>query len=171
MKLCLASAFLAGCGTNTDSPVYPISSLLAIGAPTLVNVEPVPSDVGAPAFKVSYYVTNQEDEFIGYNLYVSKTVLSSEAIITGAAGSPYLPDGIDPTFRHTKDEASTLSTDLKTQTVAYFKPPPSPEHFQYCRVYYFAMRAVLLNGQYSQPGPQLSACLTALTCPTINDCN
>jgi hypothetical protein len=173
-KLIVAFSLLAGCGVNTDSPVYPISSLLAIGAPTLVNLEPVAStdpDV-APYFKVSYFVTNQEDEFIGYNLYVSKVLLSSEAIITGTAGSPYLPDGLDPTFRHTKDEASTLSTDLKTETISYFKPPPSPESFQYCRVYYFALRAVLLNGQYSQPGPQLSACITdANFCPTTNDCN
>jgi hypothetical protein len=148
--------------------------MVSIGAPTLINVEPViPADPDAPPyFRVSYYVTNQENEFIGYNLYISKFLLSSEAIITGRAGAPYLPDGLDPTFRHTKDEASTLSTNLKTQSVPYFRPPPAPEHFQYCRTYYFTMRAVLRNGQYSQPGPQLSSCLTdANFCPTINQCN
>ena len=160
------------CGTNTDSPVYPISSILSIGSPTLVNIEPVSTVGEAPYFKVSYFVTNTEDEFIGYNLYISQTYLSTESIITGAAGAAYLPLGIDPTFRHTKSDASTLSSKLKTEPVMNFKAPPSPEPFQFCRTYYFALRAVLLNGQYSQPGPQLSACLTdAVFCPTRNDCN
>jgi hypothetical protein len=176
LPLCILSCVLSvtACGTNTDSPVFPIYSVVAIGSPAIVNLEPVIStdpDV-APAFKIYYYVTNQEDEFIGYNLYISQAFLSSESIIAGSAGAPYLPDGVDPTFRHSKSEASTASANLKNHIVANFKAAPSPEAFQYCRVYYFALRAVVSNGQFSQPGPQLSSCLTDTNfCPTSNDCN
>lgn len=165
---------LNNCGTNTQSPVYPINSIIAVGSPAIVNVEPiVPTDAhAAPSFKISYYVTNQENEFIGYNLYISQSAQSSEAIQIGAAGLPYFPNGIEPTFRHLTSEVSTAAQNLKTQTVANFKAAPSPQPFQYCRTYYFALRAVVRNGQVSAPGPQISSCLTdAFYCPTASDCD
>ncbi|MBW7859379.1 MAG: hypothetical protein H3C43_14060, partial [Leptonema sp. (in: Bacteria)] len=98
----LLALALIQCGTNTESPVYPINSIVAVGSPAIVNVEPmIPTDPNAaPSFKISYYVTNQEKEFIGYNLYISQSAQSSEAIQIGSVGSPYLPNGIEPTFRH-----------------------------------------------------------------------
>lgn len=164
----LAATILSSCGTNTTSPVYPIYTLLSVGSPAIVDLTPV-TTVDPPQFKLSFYVTNQEEEFIGYNLYITQSYSSTD---NTATTKPYLPDGLEPSFSYTKADASTLAANLKTQTITAFSPPPSPVFFQYCTYYYFRMRAVLRNGTTSTASPQASGCLLDLNyCPTTANCH
>lgn len=175
IAICATVLGLTGCGVNTDTPVYPIYSILSVGTPAIINaasitqVEPIPTPT-PPEFKISFYVTNQEDEFIGYNLYITENYVSGDAFAT-LIGQPYLPNGVEPSFPYTKSDASTKAADLKTQTIVAFKPPPSPTPFYYCRYYYFALRALLRNGATSPSSPQVSSCiLDPNYCPTTADC-
>ena len=125
----LSALILTGlirCGTNTDRPVYSIFSLLSVAAPAIVDVAPVDISeglFGTPGYRlrygfdVKYYVTNQEPEFVGYNLYITTTSLSTEAILTGIGTDPYLPLGYEPTFYHSPSEANTSSSSLITKPI------------------------------------------------------
>lgn len=167
LLLALSSLVLSACGTNTASPVYPIFTLVSVGTPAIVDLVPV-TTVDPPQFKVSFYVTNREPEFIGYNLYMTQTYTAPDS---GLAGKPYLPDGIEPSFAYSAADASTLAANLKTQTITGPKAAPSPVFFLYCRRYYFTLRAVLRNGTTSTASPQVSGCLLDSTfCPTAASC-
>ena len=174
--------FLMACGTNTDRPVYSIFSILSVAAPAIVDVEPVDISeglFGTPdyrlryGFKVKYYVSNQEPEFVGYNLYITTTSLSTEAILTGIGTEPYLPLGYEPTFQHSPSEANTSSSSLITKQVESLKAPPGEIPFQVCEKYFFRLQAVLLTGIESAPGPQVSSCAfyDSTLCPTSSSCN
>ena len=173
---------LPGCGTNTDRPVYSIFSILSVAAPAIVDVAPVDISeglLGTPGFKlrygfdVKYYVTNQEPEFIGYNLYITTTSLSTEAILSGIGTDPYLPAGYEPSFYHSPSEADTSSSALITRRISAVKAPPGEVPFQVCEKYFFRLQAVLLTGIESAPGPEISGCAfyDSTLCPTDSSCN
>lgn len=167
----------AGCGTNTDNPVYPIFSLITPASPAIINlqaVEVTSYELEAPKieFDLSYYVSNTEPQFQGYNLYLTTASLPPEVILAGNTGSLYLPLGYEPTFPHTEEEASTASADLKTVRIQNFKPAPGLIQFQRCERYFFTLRAVLIGNLTSPPGPQASACAAVDTslCPADSAC-
>ncbi|MCB1165363.1 MAG: hypothetical protein KDK33_04360 [Leptospiraceae bacterium] len=177
-----SALFLCQCGTNTDSPVYSIFSLFSVAAPAIVDVAPVDISegyFGTPSYKlrygfdVKYYVTNLEPEFIGYNLYITTTSLSTEAILSGIGADPYLPLGYEPTFHHGPSEASTTAASLQSARIRSLKPAPGEVPFQVCEKYFFRLQAVLLSGIESQPGPQISACAfyDSTLCPSDSSCN
>ena len=126
----LAFLALPSCGTNTDRPVYSIFSILSVAAPAIVDVAPVDISeglLGTPGYKlrygfdVKYYVTNQEPEFVGYNLYITTTSLSTEAILSGIGADPYLPAGYEPTFYHSPSEANTSSLAISEADPFFFR--------------------------------------------------
>ncbi|GIX40926.1 MAG: hypothetical protein KatS3mg129_0659 [Leptospiraceae bacterium] len=164
------------CGTNQNVPVFPIYSLLPVGSPAIVDVKPVEITTQDNKirieFDIYYYVTNREDEFIGYNLYISTSSISPDLIQAGIGVNPYLPNGYEPTFYHTKEEASTESSKLIEKRVSNLEPAPSEIPFQICEKYYFRLKAVLRNGIESAPGPEISACAISsnITCPAVSPC-
>lgn len=164
------------CGTNLNTPVFPIYSILSVGSPAIVNVIPVEIITSTNKirieFDIQYYVTNLEDEFVGYNLYISTSSISPDLIQAGIGINAYLPNGREPTYFHSKEEASTQSTNLKTQRVPNLKPAPSEIPFQLCERYYFRLKAVLRNGITSAPGPEISSCAISsqVICPANSPC-
>ncbi len=168
--------FILYCGTNTNVPVFPIYSFFPVGSPAIVDVKPVEiitqDNRIRIEFDIFYYVTNQEDEFIGYNLYISTSSISPNLVQAGIGISPYLPSGYEPTFFHTKEEASTESINLKQKRIPNLKPAPSEIPFQLCEKYYFRLKAVLRNGIESSPGPEISSCAfsTQVQCPMNTPC-
>lgn len=166
------------CGTNTDTPAYPLYSIVSpVSAPAITGVTPVSSPTAANPlrfeFDVNYYISNKEETFLGYNLYITSSAVAAESTFTGVVGDPYLEDGIEPSFRHTGTTASTHSTALQTQRVENYTPAPSPQSFQYCEVYYFRLTAVVYNGTQSNASPQVEACAagSAIACPVGTPCN
>ena len=166
------------CGTNTEQPVFPLYTFTTIGAPTIHSVLPVETydfDLKAHIeFNVSYFLTNSEDGFQGYNLYISTSQSSAEAAVTGlSVGGLYLPDGRPPTFPHVGADPSTVNAAAITQRINYFKAPPGPEFFEFCEKYYFRLSAVIRSGSESNTSPEVEACAAAdpTTCPSGSGCN
>lgn len=168
--------FLLQCGTNTNVPVYPIYNLIPIGSTAIVDIQPIEIPLTENKirieFDIYYYVTNTEDEFIGYNLYISSSSISPDLAQAGIGINPYLPSGYEPTFYHTKEEASTLSKDIKKKRIPNLKPAPSEIPFQICERYFFRLKAVLRNGISAIPSPEISSCAVPknLQCPTGSPC-
>ncbi|MCS7204833.1 MAG: hypothetical protein NZ853_03975 [Leptospiraceae bacterium] len=167
--------FLFACGTNTSTPVFPIYTFYPVNSPAIVDVKPVEIQQNNQIrieFDIYYYVTNTEDEFVGYNLYISTSTISPDLIQAGIGISPYLPQGYEPTFFHTKDEVSVESSKIQKKRVPNLKPHPSEIPFQICERYYFRLRAVLRTGILSSPGPEISACAKSsfLPCPKETAC-
>lgn len=176
---CAAIAvLLSACGTNTDEPVLPAYLIFtAVGAPALVAVTPLETNPPATSlryeFDVQYFITNTEDGFVGYNLYIDSSQTSAQAALLGITGSPFLPQGTAPSFDHSDRQASTASTDLITQRVNNFRAAPAPEVFQSCELYFFRITAVTRNGIESSPSPQVQQCaaLIPALCPLGTPCN
>lgn len=172
LALLVLFAGFASCGTNTDDPVYPILAFIQpIGAPAITSVsaqEKITDDLDYRIeFDVNYYVTNTEDEFIGYNLYINAAATSPEE---RNPGEPYMPSGLEPTFPHSSGEADT--TTLMTQRVSYKKAPPDLIPFYTCEKYYFQLTALMRNGQQSNPSAQMEGCATVTPslCPIDSPC-
>ncbi|HMV43061.1 MAG TPA: hypothetical protein PK079_18915 [Leptospiraceae bacterium] len=180
------------CGTNTDTPVVlaPLIFLTSpINVPQLVGVIPTQeyptsgtglSDLGgyvnpnAPQFIIKYFVTNTEQQFIGYNLSITSqtpTLIETQA---GTAGSVYTENGIQPSFPHLATENSTAKENMKRRRIAWRVPPPGIVYFQKCEMYNFTLRAVLSNvPQTSNPSAAVSACagIDPSKCPVGSSCN
>ena len=169
------SILFSACGVNTEQPVYPWITLTAVGAPAITSVAPVATyDADLELlmeYDLKYYITNGEDGFLGYNLYIGTARSSAEATVLGVGGDPYLPNGITPSFSHVGAAVNT-STEV-TQRITHFKPPPGPRFFDACDRYSFRLTAVVRTGAESYPSPEISACAitdTAL-CPKGSVCN
>ncbi len=172
----LSALAIASCGVNAEDPVFPLYVALSpIGAPAIVSVTAVevqsPGDPLRYGFDLKYYVTNQESGFVGYNLYISDTSTSAQAVLGGVVGQPYLPAGIRPSFDHANDPPNTST--LITQRLTEFKAAPGPEPFGICELYYFRMSAYTREGLESIPGAEINACAaaSAALCPTGTPCN
>ena len=173
----LCNLLPAGCGVNTDEPVYPLTIFNTAAPPAIVAVEPVEvltlGETALPEYKiqfdVSYYLTNQEAGFLGYNLYMTSTDSSPDNPTAG----PYLPLGYEPTFSHIGESPDTSLDHRITQRVTHFKPPPGESPFEFCEIYYFTMRAYTRHGIESPPAPSVTACAAKnrLQCPTQTACN
>ena len=152
---------MLSCGVNTDKPVYPLFTLFnPVQSPALVSIRPYAVWTTNLEYKIefdlSYYITNQEPQFQGYNLLISTT--STSAQNTGFGTVTYLPNGVEPSFLHIGATPSTASSSLITQRVTNFKAPPSPLPFQLCEKYYFRLQAVTSNGLRSNTGNQIESC-------------
>jgi|GEM_PF-757142 hypothetical protein len=184
--------FTISCGTNTDTPVVlaPLIFLTnPINVPQFLGVIPteeiptsgpgIADNVGylnpnRPEYIVKYYVTNTEQQFIGYNLSITSqtpTLIETQA---GAAGSVYTENGIQPSFPHLATENSTAKENLKRRKISWRVPPPGIVYFQKCEIYNFTLRAVLSNvPQTSNPSVPVSACASTdpSKCPVGSSCN
>jgi hypothetical protein len=169
----ISGGILTGCGTNTETPIYPLLAVLTpVGTPVIIAVRPVESILTGDyriQFEIDYYVTNTENEFAGYNLYISSLTESPDA---RTSGTPYLPAGIMPSFYHTSSEADTSSESLVTQSVLYANAPPDQINFQLCEKYYFSLAAYSTTGNTSFKSLQKSACavIDRSLCPVDSIC-
>lgn len=174
------------CGTNTDTPVYPYLFLNPINTPQIIGLIPTDSypypitdsEVLSyesipykPEFILKYYVTNTEQQFIGYNLYITSNTPSFIEVQAGSAA--YLEEGIEPSFRHFTTEVSTDRTAIQRKRIKNRIPPPGLYPFQKCEVYNFTLRAVLNNGVLSNPSAAVSACASRFPskCEIGSSCN
>ena len=169
------SALFVHCGTNTEQPVYPLVSLTSVGAPAITSVTPVAMfDTNLQLlieYDLKYYITNAEDGFLGYNLYIRTASSAAEATVLGIGGDPYLPNGYAPSFPHVG--ATVNTTTEVTQRITHYKPPPGPRIFDACDRYYFRLTAVIRTGSESYPSPEISSCAITDTtlCPKGSVCN
>ncbi|MBI3394770.1 MAG: hypothetical protein HY042_02935 [Spirochaetia bacterium] len=179
---CLISLAMASCGVNTDQPVFPLyTTFTVVGPPAIISVTPVevgiatsePTKPYGVEFNVNFYVTNQEDGFLGYNLYISTSSTSAQSTLGGFTSGPYLPNGVAPSFPEAGKPASTASTALVTQRIQYQKPPPGEIQIQLCEKYFFRMTALVRNNIESAASTELPACAAANTalCPKGGPCN
>lgn len=178
IAILLTASFLSlfnNCGVNTEEPVYPLVTLTAVGAPAITSVQPVATfDTNLQLlmqFDLKYFITNAEDGFLGYNLYIRTASSAAEATVLGIGGDPYLPRGNAPSFPHVG--ATVNTTTETTQRITHYKPPPGPRIFDACDRYYFRLTALIRTGAESYPSPEISACaITDVTlCPKGGVCN
>ncbi len=175
-RLLLGLLALASCGTNTEEPVFPLyTALTLIASPAIASVSPVEAGTGFDdyhiEFDLGYYVTNQEEGFLGYNLYISTSNTSAEAALGGSSTGIYLPSGTSPSFPHVGATATTAT--LLKQRITHQKPPPGEKPFQLCEKYFFRMTALVRNGLESNPSAERSSCASANAglCPKGSACN
>ncbi|MBL8021822.1 MAG: hypothetical protein JNM27_19265 [Leptospirales bacterium] len=172
------TAIFLHCGTNTNQPVFPLFVFSTVGSPAIVSVTPVQvnTDPLNPEmqFDLKYYITNGEDGFLGYNLYITASSTSAQGAlgITTSSG-PYLPSGTAPSFSHVGEPASTDPAKLKTQRITDEVPAPGTRQFQYCELYFFRLAALTRSGLESGSSAQVSQCAatTVALCPTGTPCN
>ena len=146
---------LFACGVNTEEPVYPILTVTTVASPTLLSVQPVedillwetPYPEYRIAFDIQYYLTNQEEGFVGYNLYMSTVNISPDDPVSG----PYMPQGYEPSFPHVDQNPDT--TKAITQRVTHFRPPPGERPFDLCEKYFFRLKATTRSGIESSASP------------------
>jgi hypothetical protein len=183
---------IASCGTNTDTPVVlaPLIFLTnPINVPQLVGVIPteeIPTsgpgigdlfgyvNPNAPEYIVKYFVTNTEQQFIGYNLSITSQNPTLAETQAGMGGSVYTENGVQPSFPHLATENSTAKENLKRRKISWRVPPPGIVFFQKCEMYNFTLRAVLSNvPQTSNPSISVSACAGTdpSKCPVGSSCN
>ncbi|MBE7437498.1 MAG: hypothetical protein HS115_03505 [Spirochaetales bacterium] len=181
--------FLSSCGVNTDSPVYPIFTSAffnVVGAPAIVSLTPRLSSEESKdlsyavdlsgqyiiQFDLDYYVTNLDEGFLGYNLYITSSTTSAEAAVTGIGVGPYLPLGVEPSFAHTRADTSTKASDIRTRRITHQIPPPGEKHFFLCEKYFFRLAAYTRSGVESQAGPEAAACAAKdrSLCPDTSIC-
>ena len=185
----ILSLFISTCGTNTDTPTV-LSPLMfltnPINVPQLIGVIPteeIPTsgndwlgyfNPNRPEYIVKYFVTNTEQQFIGYNLYVTTQTPTLIDTQTGLASSIYSENGILPSFPHLSLENSTSTENIKRRKIAWRVPPPGIQYFQKCEMYTFTLRADLSNVQQSSnPSFPVSACagVDPSKCPAGSSCN
>ena len=163
------------CGMNTDSSLLlaPLSYPPA-ERPSILSVNFVSTARGERQFDIEYYVTNEEVDFLGYNLYISTVPASLESfLLVEKKGKAYLERGVEPSFIHADDPVSTNTADLKTQNIKDHRPPPAPEPFYECLLYFFRLRAYLRGGLGSEASEELQACASSnpSACPSGMPCN
>ncbi len=175
--------FFFHCGINTDTPTTPFIFLNPINIPQIAGMYPIDSATSTdfspvtptlvspkPQFILKYYITNTEQQFVGYNLYITASTPSLAETQLGAA---YLEDGIQPSFPHLVTESSTDSSKIQKKRILNRKPPPGIFPFQKCEVYTFTMRAVFNNGATSNPSAPVYRCasLNPALCEEGTSCN
>ena len=165
--------FFIYCGTNPKSKVLPlISSNISstTNTPQFLSISPISWSKKKkikPEFLIRYYVTNKEEQFLGYNLYISEVNSSTDS------NSIYKTNGIEPSFPHTPSETSTLKSSLKVKKIPYRKTDPTPSHFENCKMYSFTFKAILSNSSHSAISKSISRCsvLDAKYCEIGSSCN
>lgn len=164
------------CGTNTNQPVFPLYVFSTVGSPAIVSLTPAQANLDPldplMQFDLKYYITNQEEGFLGYNLYITSSSTSAQGTLMGLGTGAYLPSGVTPTFSHVGVTASTAPAGLITQRVEYQVAPPATRQFQYCELYYFRLTALTRSGLESAPSAQASSCaaLNSALCPSGTPC-
>ena len=171
----LFAATSASCGINTEQPLFPLFTFSVIGAPSIVNVQPretlTPDLRIKMEFDLEYYVTNSEEGFLGYNLYIQTSTSAAETQVTGIGVPPYLPHGIQPSFSHVGEVPDTKN--LVTKRITHQTPPPGEIPFDLCEKYFFRMTAITRAGTQSPPSAEKSVCAARdpLLCPKGSVCN
>lgn len=182
--LLIAFMNLINCGVNTDTPVIPFIFMNPVGVPQVAGVIPttefpvvntqfnIDLSQTKPEFVLKYYVTNTEQQFIGYNLYITASVPSIAETMVGA--SVYTENGIQPSFAHSPLDASMDKSRIQKRLIANRIPAPGMYPFQKCEIYTFTLRALLNTGlPPSAPSIPVRACasLTPSKCSIGTSCN
>ena len=159
---------------NTDASALltPLSYPPA-ASPQFVSLNFVSTAAGERQFDIEYYVTNEEAEFLGYNLYINTVPASLESFLIEQDENIYLERGVQPSFSHVDDPVSSEPTDLKTQRITHRKAPPVPEPFYECLLYFFRLRAYLRGDFESEASNEMQACASSnpSACPLGTPCN
>jgi len=132
--------FLFQCGSNLN---YIESEPLA--RPTGISV----SATSNREFTLKYFIQNQENNFNGYNLYISKTKISDSD--PNNTISPITFDGELPSFRH---NSSNFNTD-KQQSVKILFFSKNKIKFEEDTYYYFILTAHSINNLNSLPSNEV----------------
>ena len=129
---------LAHCGTTIYAPKE--SSL---DRPLGLEVTPIANQ----KFQISYFVTNQEEIFLGYNLYVSKISITDSDFGENPLVNHLLPEGEQPTFPYSKLDFD--SETAQNETIEFFDGVRL--QFECDQEYFFRLRAFGEGGRHSQP--------------------
>jgi hypothetical protein len=142
----LLSALLS-CGTTVFAPKETfLSRPLGVSVTALDDRE----------FRFSYFVSNEEEIFLGYNLYASKAPITDgdfQIIDQSRLVKLILPFGEEPTFAWTFSDAN--SVEAKNEDIRYFDGISL--RFECGQRYYFRLRAMGEGKTYSRPSNEVSA--------------
>ncbi len=109
------------------------------------------ASIGIDKFVVlTFYSANNEDDFDGFNVYISE---SNNVAATISSALPLTPDGIVPTIRSKPLDVD--SNKLRAYTVSYRDNKGTP--LSSGVRYYFILRAHSSNSQVSPPSNEASA--------------
>ena len=157
---------------NTDSST--LNVLLSYPAANQPSIESIDFlDEGKLKFEIKYFLTNSEENFIGYNLYIGTIPFSLENILAGSKSSIYLENGIEPSFSHANAVFSADTQEIQTRVISNKKAAPSPEPFYECLVYYFRLTAYLRGDFESEASSEVQVCASSdpSSCPSSSPCN
>jgi hypothetical protein len=115
-------------------------------------------------FKIRFYVSNQEEIFLGYNLYSSKASITDADFINDEMLNLILPKGHVPSFAYSRDDFDPKKPEVKI--IEFFDG--KRVKFECGQKYYFRMRAYG-EGRKKSPGSN-SASDTAFK-DTSGDCS
>lgn len=148
--------FVWACGTNTEVSQSPFVFLTPVSTPQIFSITAKYDsfDDHRPEYELKYFVTNQEPQFTGYNLYITFAIPSAGETSTGS--NLYLENGVQPSFPQLAVEAST--TNSVTRSIVNFQPYAPVQMFQKCEVYTFTLRALLNTGITSNMSAPVTRC-------------
>ncbi len=143
--IAITTGFLSTCSTNLpyaeeDSLKRPYQ-LAAVAA-------------SSESIRLSYMVTNTENTFTGYNVYISQTSIP-DSYITSRVIVPYLTEGSQPSVRHTSDDFNTSQS--KTLTIDFLRY--GIIRLNSGETYYIRMSAYSYNKVESLPSPEVKVVL------------
>jgi len=96
--------------------------------------------------KIQFYVSNEEEIFLGYNLYSSKASITDADFINDEMINLILPQGQEPSFSYSYQDVNTHKK--VTKTLEYFDG--KRVKFECGQKYFFRMRAYGEGGTKSQ---------------------
>jgi len=97
-------------------------------------------------FKIKFYVSNEEEIFLGYNLYSSKAAITDADFINSEMINLILPEGQEPSFSYSFED---VDTNKKVSKTLQFYDGKRVK-FECGQKYFFRMRAYGEGGTKSQ---------------------
>ncbi|WP_425460240.1 LIC11073 family putative lipoprotein [Leptospira semungkisensis] len=163
--------FFSFCGINTDVTQSPYVFVTPVSVPQIFSIVAIYDNIDPhkPEYSLGYYITNEEPQFVGYNLYITFAIPSAGETLSNS--NLYLENGVQPSFPALAVQASTAN--LTTHTVANLQAYAPIQMFQKCEVYTFTMRALLNTGITSNMSTPVTRCSTTYPdhCGTDTSCN
>lgn len=105
----------------------------------------------AQGIVLQFSVTNQENSFAGYNLYISNTSIADSQITSGTL-SAYIFDGSKPTIKlNTSDYDPSMQKEFTIEYLTYGK-----DSLVSGETYYIRMTSYSVNNIESLPSPEIT---------------
>lgn len=137
----IVSAFLYSCSTN-----IPYAEEENMKRPYDLN-----ASLESSGILLQYSVTNQENSFAGYNIYISNTSIA-DSEITARTLAPYIIDGTEPTVKASSEDYNlSIKKDFLIQYLRY-----ATQSLVEGETYYIRMTAYSVNRIESLPSPEVS---------------